>query len=457
MKFRNKLIFFIILFMVYINPIYASSKISLDCPLNGLVNDTISCNVYVDSDVYISAVSTKLNLSSNLELVKYTTDPEFLGIGDNGDIELYTYPNKIGKFSLGVALIKIKDNSNSNTGTIILENTKFYIDDYSEIIGNSDSFNVKILSSNNYLSSIKINNGTLMPSFNRDVLTYNVTTDKENITILATLEDDNAKVENVGIKELKYGINTIIITVTSESGMKKEYQLIVNRIKKEEEKVEIPVDDNEDKSDNSFNDNKIDLKLKELVIDGYTIDFKENIYDYTINLVNDNKKLNIKAIPIIEDIKVSIEGNDNFIEGINKIIITLKDDFNNRNIYTINVIKENSICILDNINISGYKINFNCNKYEYSLGIGKEDKLDIDVITKDKDTKVDILNNNNLKNNDIIVISINDGEYKYQIRIIKEENNFNNKIILGLTILLIFSISYLLIRMVIKKNSHLVN
>ena len=235
---RYRLCFLVTVFLIFLSPVYADTSLSLACPNTSTVGSTINCNVVVNSDIDLSAVGTRLRLSSNLELVKFTTDSVWQGTGDNGNIQLYTFPNQKGKVNLGVASIKVLENQNSSTGTISLENTTFYGDNFNGFNGKNVSFNIKVLSTNNDLSSITLDKGSLTPSFNKDTLNYQVTLDSSNVTIGAVASDKKATVSGVGNKELKEGKNTFVITVTSEAGEKREYQIVITKPVKKQDNSE---------------------------------------------------------------------------------------------------------------------------------------------------------------------------------------------------------------------------
>ena len=82
-------------------------------------------------------------------------------------------------------------------------------------------------SSNNYLSSLTIDNVALEPKFDREVLEYAITlpAETEKIKINAQLADSNSKISGTGDKEVKTGLNTFEIVVTAENGSKRTYTL----------------------------------------------------------------------------------------------------------------------------------------------------------------------------------------------------------------------------------------
>lgn len=474
MNLKYQFNFFIVLFLLFLSPVYADTSLSLECPNTSTVGSTIQCNVLVNSDIELSGIETKLSVGSNLELIKFTTNSIWQGSGDGGNIKLYTYPNQKGKVSLGTASIKIIDDKNSNTGTISLGNTIFYRNDFTELKGNNISINVKLLSTNNELSSITLDKGSLTPSFNKNILNYQVTLDSSNVTIGAVASDKKATVSGVGNKELKEGKNTFVITVTSEAGEKREYQIVItkpvkkqdNSEKKEENSNSSNTTDNKNSNqvennshqESNSSSNLVKLKLKELVVEGYDLNFQEDKNTYDLLLSKDEKSLKIKAVSPSDDIKVTISGNENLKVGENKISILLEDKEGNKNTYTIVATKKNKTCIVKDIQVKGYKLGFDCNQNEYQLSIKDEEMLNIDAVPIDKDTKINIYHNDNLKDGSVITIVFkqDNEEYRYSIKIFKKEKNStiitDNKKVLILGGIVIVGLLYLVGRFILKKK-----
>ena len=83
-------------------------------------------------------------------------------------------------------------------------------------------------SNNNYLSSLEIEGENLNRTFNKENTTYFVkTTDKDELDIEATSEDDSAKICITGNENLKKGDNKILISVTAENGDVRNYRIFV--------------------------------------------------------------------------------------------------------------------------------------------------------------------------------------------------------------------------------------
>lgn len=191
-----------------------------------------------------------------------------------------------------------------------------------------------------------------------------------------------------------------------------------------------------------------------MTIEGYQLEFQEDKTNYSLELIHNEKKLNIAAIPTSNNIKVTISGNDNLKSGTNKILITLESEDGSKKVYTIIATKKENTCIIKNITISGYNFDFTCDKYDYELKIKNEESLNIEVIPINKNTKINIYNNDNLQDNDIITISVKQGDnkYKYSIKINKHQKIIENKKILIPIIITVIGLLYIIIRFIIKKK-----
>lgn len=474
-----KLLLLILFITLPINNVNASSKLDLDCKEYGKVGEEITCTIIGTSDKLISSIQAKLSTSGNIEINKFTTNPIWEGSGENNSLDLYTEENKTNTFPIGTLTITIKDNSDNKNGTITIEKIYYYDHNFKEIPVSNVYKNIKILSSNNDLKTLSIEGYNITPKFNKDILEYKTTIDSEVITIAASSIDEKATITGTGKKNLKYGKNEFIITVTSEANTIKEYKLIVTRPqslnednkeenkKEEKPKEEIstyepPKEENKKEEENNSpieeeNHEKIG-PLKNLSIEGYNLDFNSNIYEYNIEISNNTNKLNITTIPYSNTTTIEIEGNENLIVGKNEIIIKVNDN-NNTISYKIYAHKKDDTCQVKNINIANYNLNFDCNKKDYELEIGLEDSLNITVIPTNEQAYINIYNNSNLKHEDIIKISLEvDGqEYKYNIKILKTSFELGelltNEQIIFIAISLIVVSSYLFIKLILKKKN----
>lgn len=194
--------------------------------------------------------------------------------------------------------------------------------------GNSKSYLITInrpdtRNANAYLKEISINGEKL--NFEKDIVEYKYVVGHsiKELDIEALAELDTSTVTITGDKDLIVGENEIIITVVAEDESEKEYKIIVTR----------------DEIDRS------ELYLESLTIKGYDIDFSNKKFNYDI-VITEEEKLEIEAIPEIDDYNIEIIGNSDLKDGsIIKIIVT--DSEGNTNIYKINVSIPNDNGMLD--------------------------------------------------------------------------------------------------------------
>ena len=97
-------------------------------------------------------------------------------------------------------------------------------------------------STNNYLKSLSVNDGTITPEFKKDTLEYTATFEAgtEKVTINAEKEDGYASLSGTGEKDVVEGDNKFEIVVTSETGSSRTYTL--NVVVKEFAPINVEVD-----------------------------------------------------------------------------------------------------------------------------------------------------------------------------------------------------------------------
>ena len=86
-------------------------------------------------------------------------------------------------------------------------------------------------SDNNYLKSLSVSNYSFNRKFSKDGLTYFVTV-KNNVKSLKInykLDSSKGKINISGNSNFRVGINKVLITVTSESGLSRNYRIYVIR------------------------------------------------------------------------------------------------------------------------------------------------------------------------------------------------------------------------------------
>ena len=150
----------------------------------------------------------------------------------------------------------------------------------------------------------------------------------KSVEVYAKAKDAKATLSGTGKVELKEGQNAKEVIVTAEDGTKKTYTIVITRLK-EGEKIE-----KEKSSDKTF--------LKNLTISGINLtpDFKEDILEYTVDFEGEQTSLEITAEANNSSDFIEIIGNDNLVDGANKVnILVSNSKENNAVIYELTVNK----------------------------------------------------------------------------------------------------------------------
>lgn len=232
---KKKIIIFIALIGVLlpVNVKALTGSINLSCDKIKLnPNEETTCYVKGNIDEEVSGIDATLVLGDNLTLSSITKD----SIWDSGDvgtdsnkIVLVTSNNPKGSFN--VVTFKVKAGSKSNIDTkISLSSVKLSnATDFTETDFTVDDVSIRIPSTVNTLSSLTVSGTTF--NFNENTTSYELEVDSDKVTINATRKDTNSVVSgDTGSKNLKYGLNTFYVKVTSESGSVKTYTLKITRL-----------------------------------------------------------------------------------------------------------------------------------------------------------------------------------------------------------------------------------
>ena len=161
--------------------------------------------------------------------------------------------------------------------------------------------------------------------FKKATTSYDVSVPNEasSITICATANNNKAKVEGIGKKELKEGQNSFEIKVTAEDGKTtKKYTLNITR-KTAEESSDTNTTNEENNGTEIEEANKNIIGLTGLEVKGFKIspEFSNDIYEYNLELNKDLSELEIIPSVSSENIKVDITGNSELQEGENTITL----------------------------------------------------------------------------------------------------------------------------------------
>ncbi|MCI7332502.1 MAG: cadherin-like beta sandwich domain-containing protein [Mollicutes bacterium] len=270
----------------------------------------------------------------------------------------------------------------------------------------------------NTLSSLEIENYKISPDFNKNTVNYTLTVKKDvtSVKINATLDSDKSSFnKGYGPRtvNLTYGVNTILIKVTSESKSTKTYTIKITR--------------EDDRSSNNY--------LKSLNVSSGDFEFNKKTQNYSFTVQNEVTSIKVFAVAEDEKSKVSGAQTYNLKEGLNKINIVVTAENKQTRTYTLQVTR-----IVKNINkevnnklksleISNYQINFDPETTIYNLTIENESSLDIIPKVQDSTSSVVVNGNENLKDGSVIklIVTAVDGSTKeYIINISKNEEIKND-------------------------------
>lgn len=260
MKNFKKLVFVLLLVCVMLLPNAVSAatkaKLVIDCGETTYdeKEEGVTCTVALDipSDETISFKTITFNLAKDLvgeEATFEAYDDDITVSGNFGETFTITKKNN-GTFSGSEDFLVIKnitmpgiDKAKYEKGqynyTITLSNVKLVVDDKTSYTGVEAKTTIRLLSTDNTLSSLTID-GVGLEGFNSKATLYKYTTSNGTIKLSAVASNQNATVSlnngNEVVKEIKnkelslpYGDTDITVTVTSESGVAKVYTIFAFR------------------------------------------------------------------------------------------------------------------------------------------------------------------------------------------------------------------------------------
>ena len=497
----KKRVIFLIIMLFSFNIVNAASDLKITCPSKANAISTVECTLSLKPDNYeLRGVQMNYSVSGGTYLdFQLDNDYTSYSLSSSGAlINRKTNYNGTSYDDLGILKIKMPS---SGTASVSISNIIALDKNNDEHSVSNVNKTIRVTDSNNYLSNIILSEGTI--DFDKSKTTYDVKNiNGSTIDITATLESSYAKISgDVGKKNLKFGLNTFKITVTSEAGVNRVYTLNIYRndnrdktntlsslevenykispdfnkntvnytltVKKDVTSVKINATLDSDKS--SFNKgygprtvnlnygvNTILIKvtsesdstktytvkvtreddrssnnyLKSLNVSSGDFEFNKKTQNYSFTV--QNEVTSIKVLAVAEDEKSTISGAKtyNLKEGLNKINIVVTAENKQTRTYTLqvtrivkNIIKEVNNK-LESLEISNYQINFDPETTIYNLTIENESSLDIIPNVQDSTSSVVVNGNENLKDGSVIklVVTAVDGSTKeYIINISKNE------------------------------------
>ncbi len=334
MKYKRLIFSFIILTCFFLfTPNVLAFNTSISSKQNINPNERFEVTFSVTNATDLAGIDAKLNYdSSKLRMI------ENLAVGLNDfnisvDSRLVVFQTNGLNNSFNFARITFEATNNFKIGqntTISLSDVKGSNLKYEVLTGKGSSRKINLvapLSSNANLKEIKID-GRNVSGFSANKTTYNINVDNNTtkINLQATPADSKATVSGLGNKNLNLYRNTFRITVTAENKTTKTYTININR------------------ADNNGNHSKPSSNsfLKNLEIENYNLDFKQDEFNYHINVDNATSKLNIKATPKDESATVKINSPELKV-GSNQVTIVVTAEDKTHTTYTINVNRSDNI------------------------------------------------------------------------------------------------------------------
>lgn len=226
---------------------------------------------------------------------------------------------------------------------------------------------------------------------------------------------------------------------------------------------------NKNNSNNSTASNKSSNNL----LDSLTINnakmsptFSKDVTSYSITVPKDVNKLDLDYKLSDSKASVKVVGNDNLKSNKNnvvEIIVTAEDG--STKTYTLNVSfssdsSSNKLASLE-VKESSLYPKFDSNVNEYKIKLKKNvSKLTIDAIAKDKNSKVEIIDNKNLnKNNSVVLVKVTDKNgfsnyYKLKVDNTKKQTIFGIEIskIIWFLLIMILILIFLILIILIKRR-----
>ena len=180
-------------------------------------------------------------------------------------------------------------------------------------------------------------------------------------------------------------------------------------------------------SENIKQTNNSMLKIMKLDKEGIIPEFSPDIQEYYFTTDLSTNSLNITAIPEAENSKVSITGNENLKEGLNKILIEVtSSDNTSKSVYVINATKTDNKkaanANLETLAIENIELEpiFETNILNYKASVANDVKsINVFAVPEKIEGKVEISGNTEIKEGDnnvtIKVIAPNGYTYKNYI------------------------------------------
>lgn len=263
-----------------------------------------------DGNIDFKKTTTTYNINVDNNIGKITIDA-------NLDDSKSSFENGFGPRTINLSL-------GNNTVYIKVKSESGQVRTYTLYINRNDGRN-----SDSSLKNIKLSSGKI--SFDKDTLEYKVTVgyNVDKMKIEATPNSAKSKVTINGNEDLSVGDNVFKINVEAENGKVTIYTITVVR-KKQGQEI----------SDNN--------NIKSITIKNHSIDFKSNVYKYTVKA--NEKELDLTITLDDENATYKITGNNDLKNG-SEIKIKVTAENGDEKTYTLVIKKSHFGLIIGIISI----------------------------------------------------------------------------------------------------------
>lgn len=415
----KKRVIFLILMLFSFSIVNAASDLKITCPSKANAISTVECTLSLKPDNYeLRGVQMNYSVSGGTYLdFQLDNDYTSYSLSSSGAlINRKTNYNGTSYDDLGILKIKMPS---SGTASVSISNIIALDKNNDEHSVSNVNKTIRVTDTNNYLSNITLSEGTI--DFDKSKTTYDVKNiNGSTIDITATLESSYAKISgDVGKKNLKFGLNTFKITVTSEAGVNRVYTLNIYR------------NDNRDKTNT----------LSLLEIENYKIspDFNKNTVNYTLTVKKDVTSVKINAT--LDSDKSSFNKGYgprtvNLNYGVNTILIKVTSESDSTKTYTVKVTREDdrsSNNYLKSLNVSSGDFEFNKKTQNYSFTVQNEvTSIKVLAVAEDEKSTISGAKTYNLKEGlnkiNIVVTAENKQTRTYTLQVTRIVKNINKEV-----------------------------
>lgn len=415
----KKRVIFLIIMLFSFSIVNAASDLKITCPSKANAISTVECTLSLKPDNYeLRGVQMNYSVSGGTYLdFQLDNDYTSYSLSSSGAL-INRKTNYTGTSYDDLGILKIKMPS-SGTASVSISNIIALDKNNDEHSVSNVNKTIRVTDTNNYLSNITLSEGTI--DFDKSKTTYDVKNiNGSTIDITATLESSYAKISgDVGKKNLKFGLNTFKITVTSEAGVNRVYTLNIYR------------NDNRDKTNT----------LSSLEIENYKIspDFNKNTVNYTLTVKKDVTSVKINAT--LDSDKSSFNKGYgprtvNLNYGVNTILIKVTSESDSTKTYTVKVTREDdrsSNNYLKSLNVSSGDFEFNKKTQNYSFTVQNEvTSIKVLAVAEDEKSTISGAKTYNLKEGlnkiNIVVTAENKQTRTYTLQVTRIVKNINKEV-----------------------------